>query len=397
MRAAVRIGILCLSITGVLTETARPESDRRDSYGDKIEQERKNLEKLRGSIEEKKKKSDEVEKKRESILQGLQSLDERLVRYRQDHQDVRKKLKLKDQEIEQMNSQLDVLEHSIDERRDAIAARLRVQYVEGRFGHLKSLLASTSYGNFQRRFQYLSAVSQREFQIMGQYRYDADRVATVEREREDARRRILAYKASTEQKLSQIQGLKKDKRVYLAKITQEKESYDRTVEELERSASRVDTLLRELEARRRATAHRPPGGTIGIRALRGSLLWPTDGQVVSYFGRQKHPTFDTYIQRKGIEIRAGEGSIIRAVLGGTVVYADWLKGYGLVIIADHANGVFSLYAHASKLLTAVGARIEAGQTIGETGDTGMTGENTLYFELRDGAEPVDPLMWLSKR
>jgi len=232
---------------------------------------------------------------------------------------------------------------------------------------------------------------------MGQYRNDADRVATVEREREDARRRILAYKQSTEQKLSQIQGLKKDKRIYLATITQEKESYDRTVEELERSAARVDTLLRELEARRRATAHRSPGGTTGLRALRGSLLWPTDGQVVSYFGRQKHPTFNTYIQRKGIEIRAGEGSIIRAVLGGTVVYADWLKGYGLVIIADHANGVFSLYAHASKVLTAVGARIEAGQTIGETGDTGMTGENTLYFELRDGTEPVDPLMWLSKR
>jgi septal ring factor EnvC (AmiA/AmiB activator) len=126
-------------------------------------------------------------------------------------------------------------------------------------------------------------------------------------------------------------------------------------------------------------------------------LWPADGQVVSRFGRQKHPTFNTYIQRKGIEIRAAEGSIIRAVLPGTVVYADWLKGYGLVIIADHANGIFSLYAHASKLLTEVGARIEAGQTIGETGDTGMTGENTLYFELREGAEPVDPLLWLSKR
>ena len=80
MRSAVRILILCLLTTGGLTEPARSQSDRRDSYGDKIEQERKNLEKLRGSIEEKKKKSDEVGKKRESILQGLQSLDEQFVR-----------------------------------------------------------------------------------------------------------------------------------------------------------------------------------------------------------------------------------------------------------------------------------------------------------------------------
>lgn len=390
-----------MAFTGIvlaLTWTVAPgHAERKDSYRDKIEQERKNLERLRGSIEEKKKQAGEVEKKRESVLQGIQTLDERLVRYRQDHQETRKKLKQKDREIQQMNSQLSSLEDSITARRDAIGARLRVQYVEGRFGHLKSLLASTSYGDFQRRFRYLSSVSQREFGIMDNYRKDARRIGEVEREREEARRRILTYKTRTEQKLAQIQSLKKEKGIYLARITHEKESYDRAVEELERSASRVDGLLRELEARRRATTQRPPGGVSGLRALRGSLLWPADGQVISHFGRQKHPTFNTYIQRKGIEIRAAEGSIIRAVLPGTVVYADWLKGYGLVIIADHANGIFSLYAHASKLLTQVGARIEAGQTIGETGDTGMTGDNTLYFELREGAEPVDPLLWLSKR
>jgi septal ring factor EnvC (AmiA/AmiB activator) len=388
-------GMAAACIAGAVLSTAVPcYAERKDSYRDKIEQERKNLEKLRGSIEEKKRRAGEAEKKRESVLQGIQSLDERLVRHRQDHQEIRRKLKKKDREIEEMNSQLEALEKSIAERHDAIAARLRVQYVEGRFGHLKSLLASASYGDFHRRFQYLSSMSQREFAIMEKYRSDAKRMTEMEREREEARRRILAYKMSTEHKLTQIQSLKKEKRVYLAKITQEKESYDRAVEELERSAARVDSLLRELEARRRAVP-RPPGS--GLRALKGTLLWPADGQVVSRFGRQKHPTFNTYIQRKGIEIRAAEGSIIRAVLPGTVVYADWLKGYGLVIIADHANGIFSLYAHASKLLTEVGARIEAGQTIGETGDTGMTGENTLYFELREGAEPVDPLLWLSKR
>ena len=373
-------------------------AERKDSYADKIEQEKKTLEKLRGTIVEKRKKADEAEKKRESVLQGLQSLDERLVRYRQEHQDIVKKLKRKDLEIEQMSVQLSRLSERIDERQDAIAARLRVQYVEGRFWHLKTLLAASSAGDFQRRFRYLSAVTQREYEIMETYRRDAERIAEVERNREEARQGILAYKVTTEDKLAQIQGLKKQKRVYLAKITQEKESHDRAVEELERSATRVDSLLKELEARRRAAlASRPPSAGGGLRALRGTLLWPTDGQVVSYFGRQKHPTFNTYIQRKGIEIRAAEGSNIRSVLAGQVVYADWLKGYGLVIIMDHANGVFSLYAHASKILTSVGARIEAGEAIGETGDTGMTGENTLYFELREGAEPVDPLVWLSKR
>ena len=84
-------------------------------------------------------------------------------------------------------------------------------------------------------------------------------------------------------------------------------------------------------------------------------------------------------------------------MAGTVAYADWLKGYGLVLILDHANGFFSLYAHASKLLSKVGEQVRAGQVIGETGDTGLTGDSTLYFELREGTDPVDPLIWLSKR
>ncbi|HZS10907.1 MAG TPA: peptidoglycan DD-metalloendopeptidase family protein, partial [Nitrospirales bacterium] len=82
---------------------------------------------------------------------------------------------------------------------------------------------------------------------------------------------------------------------------------------------------------------------------------------------------------------------------GTVAYADWLKGYGLVMILDHGNGFFSLYAHASKLLAKVGQGVKAGSTIGEAGDTGLTGESTLYFELREGAEPVDPMQHLPKR
>jgi peptidoglycan hydrolase CwlO-like protein len=112
-------------------------------------------------------------------------------------------------EIEQMSVQLSRLSERIDERQDAIAARLRVQYVEGRFWHLKTLLAASSSGDFQRRFRYLSAVTQREYEIMETYRKDAERIAEVERSREEARQGILAYKVSTEEKLAQIQGLKK--------------------------------------------------------------------------------------------------------------------------------------------------------------------------------------------
>jgi len=388
--------VLAVAILGSLHATASIGAGR-ESLSDKIEKERKTLDQLKDQIEEKRKQADEAGKKRDSVLQGLQSLDERLVGFKQAHQDISRKLRKKDQEIETLTRQMSILQDRIDERRDAILARLRIQYMEGRLGHWKTLLASDSYGDFQRRLQYLSAVSERDYALMGTFRADVDQMQQAERQREIARVGMLAYKQSTEKHLTDIKSLKKQKRIYLTNITHEKESYERALQELERSASRVDSLLRELENRRRAAMVKPPVAGSLPRGLKGLLPWPAEGNIVTFFGRQKHPTFDTYVQRKGIEIRTPEGTAIHAVMPGTVVYADWLKGYGLVIIIDHANGFFSLYAHASKILTVVGAQVTAGQAIGETGDTGMTGENTLYFELREGADPVDPLQWLSKR
>lgn len=394
MRISFAILLWCLAVGGGWTSATGAAND---SISAKIERERRTLDQLKDKIEEKRKRAEEAEKKRESVLQGIQSLDERLVRHRQDHHEISKQLRQKDRELEEITDRLGAMRISIDARREAILARLRVQYMEGRFGRVRVLLTADSYGNFQRRGQYLSVVSHKDYELLKTFRADMERMQQAEHQRTEARAGLIAFKLNIEKKLADIRALQREKKVYLAKITHEKDSYNRTVEELQRSAARVDGLLHELETRRRAMALHPPTASPLAHGVRGTLPWPADGKVVSFFGRQKHPTFDTYVQRKGIEIRTEEGSFIHAVMTGNVVYADWLKGYGLVIILDHANGFFSLYAHASKILAKAGEQVAEGQPIGETGDTGMIGENTLYFELREGAEPVDPLHWLAKR
>ncbi len=375
---------------------AEAGKDRSDPLSQKIERERRTLEKLKEEIRENKTHADETEKKKGSVLQAMQDLDDRLMVRRREHQEINRQLKNKDRELGEINQQIADLRERLRDRRKSILTRLRVQYMEGRFGYLKGLMTAESYSDLERRYQYLSTVSRREFELMDGYRTDVERLSQVERQRVEAREQMLVFKQHTEKKMEEIRGIKKQKHLFLAKLIEEKEFYDRAVAELERSAARVDTLLRSLEQRRKAAALRPKAG-LGLGHFKGTLPWPAEGDVVTFFGRQKHPTFNTYVQRKGIEIRTIEGSAIKAVSAGTVAYADWLKGYGLLLIIDHADGFFSLYAHASKLMTKVGDHVQAGQVIGETGDTGMTGEGTLYFELRDGAEPVDPLHWLAKR
>lgn len=395
---AILAGVLFSCAFVVSPAWAAGKGEKHDPLTQKIERQRQALERIQEEIKEKKRSSEQAEKKMESLLESIQELDAQLMQSRLERQEISRKLTQKDHELEEINETLASVRARMSERRRSILARLRVQYMEGRMGVLKALLASDSYADLHRRYQYLAAVSRREYDLLEGYRKDVGRLEQVERQRAAARDAMLSLKEETEQKLSEIQEGKRRKNLFLAKIMEEKESYDRMVAELERSAARVDALLKDLleqRAKAATTQIKQRGGKSHV--LLGQFLWPADGEVVAHFGRQKHPQFNTYIQRKGIDIRTPEGSGIKAVMGGTVAFADWLKGYGLVAILDHANGFFSLYAHASALVVKAGEHVQAGQVIGMTGDTGMTNDNTLYFELREGAEPVDPLIWLAKR
>ena len=203
-----------------------------------------------------------------------------------------------------------------------------------------------------------------------------------------ARETLLALQGETQSTIKEISGLKRKKRTVLVSLSKEKDAHERAVEDLKRSAEQVDSLLKALDQRfqlAQAQLRKAPGKVPSL----GSFLWPVKGKVVSFFGRQKHPTFDTYVTKKALKFKHGKG--VRSIQSpqGKVVYADWLKGYGLVVIVDHTNGFYSLYAHASKLLVAEGNSVTMGQMIGHTGDTGVTEDDVLYFELRKGTTPID--------
>lgn len=372
--------------------------DRKDPISDKIRKERQTLEKLKDEIKEKKQKSDEAQRKEASVLQELEEADHRIKLRREDFVRVNEKLREKDREIAETDSSLHRLRERIVQREGSIRSRLRLMYKEGPNGHLKLLLASSGYNDLQARLASLRWISRREFQLLEGYRVDRVRLESAESHLVRVRGELHGYQQEIATKLAAVKEERAKKDRLLVRVRSEKVMYVKAVEELEKSAQRIESLLREIEARRKAaaSARTAPAGE-GLARLKGRLGWPTEGDVVALFGRQKHPKFDTYIQRKGIEIRAGQGTVIRSVSDGVVAFADWMRGYGLLAIVDHGEGFFSLYAHASKLLVNVGDSVRNHQPIGEIGDTGLTGESTLYFELRQGGEALDPLAWLARR
>lgn len=363
---------------------------------EEITQERLRLEQLNQEIAENQKKAKQIKKKHGSVLKTIEELDRQLYNQKKERTRINELIKEKDQELANLSTKIAQLGEDVQTRQSSISARLRILYMEGRTGYLKTLFAADSFADAAHRMDYISWVAQREHQLVQQFQEDLSNLQLLNEQQTQAREELLHLQGETQQTIQKVSGLKRQKRTVLVSLSKEKDSHERMVEDLQKSAEHVDKLLKELDKRFQLAQSRmrqPPGRLPSL----GSLLWPVEGKVVSYFGRQKHPTFDTFVNKKGIEIQAKEGSPIHSVSSGKVVYADWLKGYGLVVIVDHTNGFYSLYAHASKILVAEGNSVTNGQVIGETGETGVTEEGALYFELRKGTTPIDPLKWLAKR
>jgi len=366
------------------------------SLQEKIEKEKQTLHRLKQEIQKTRKQRDRSRKKQAEVLQSIERLDRQLHKERRESTSINREIKHIDRELDNIDAQLTGLRSDMRDKHAVIGVRLRRLYMEGRAGWVSPLVAATSYPQFQRRLLYLSSLAKWERNLFEEYRRQVAQRERLHAEQEKIRESLVARKSRVAKKLRVIRDVKSQKRVVLSSLKKTTRSQELMLRTLDQAESRKETLLKKLEQRSQIASGTIKSHTTDV-FRRGALLWPADGDLVGVFGRQKHPTLNTYVRKKGIEIASKEGSAIRAVSSGRVVYADWLRGYGLVVIMDHGNNYFTLYAHASTLSVKEGDMAAKGAVLGETGSSGLTNRSILYFELRRGTKPVNPLRWLAKR
>ncbi|MDA0737891.1 MAG: peptidoglycan DD-metalloendopeptidase family protein [Nitrospirae bacterium] len=363
---------------------------------DKIKKERSHLQQLKQEIQETKKQHKETQEQHDAVLQSIESLDQELHQKQKEYGSISQDIRKTDQELGKLNQQTNQLQASLEQRERSVKARLRRLYMEGQSGWFRPLLSSGSYSQFQRRLTYLSSLANWEQELLSRYQSDMNEFIQLKDQQARVRKTLLRNKQRTAKNLEVMKGIKGKKQVVLTTLKRQTRSHEQALSALERAEERKESLLDTLrQSRQKADTDQSKRVVTVLK--KGELLWPADGRVVAAFGRQKHPTFNTFLNKKGIEIQTREGSDIRAVFGGNVVFADWLKGYGLVLILDHHNGFFSFYAHASTLAVTTGNDVASGDVIGQTGASGLTDKTILYFELRNGTQPVDPEKWLVRR
>ena len=388
----------------------------------RLKEERQELKQLKNQIKGYKDRLERNKRRERSAVQDLEESDRLLQQKFRELQSYERNLKLQGEKHAALVKQMEELTQQQQAREGYLHTRLRALYKQGRGAYLPFLLSASDITDFFRRIRFTVKLVEHDADLLQQHR---DNLEALERTRRSVKARaeqLQKARVQVSTKKEEIEQERVKKNTLLTKIRDEQGTYESAMQDLEESSKRLMGLIAKLEQeRKRALAQQareqrrrqqqarvpltpgPPAPPVGpyfngdgkFAKLRGQLTWPISGRLVSTYGKIKHPTFNTYTFNKGIGISATPGSDFRVIEAGQVLYADGFKGYGNLLIVDHGDSYYSLYAHASELLVQVGDRVKRQQVVGKTGEGGSLNGPALYFEIRHQGKPENPLEWLA--
>ncbi|HLO25089.1 MAG TPA: peptidoglycan DD-metalloendopeptidase family protein [Geobacteraceae bacterium] len=314
-------------------------------------------------------------------------------------------LKVVETQLDRTQREAEAVKNDAERKKQQIRVRLSALYKAGEMGNARMFFSSESFPQMVENLRYMRSVLDNDRILFAQYNEKIAHLKVLKESLERDALRKERIKTGMEHKKQEIEVEKKKKASYLVQVRADKKGYQESLKELEANARKLQVMVEKLEARSRKSYTKqnkrsiggglqlPPVADKGFGSLKGHLSMPAKGELVGSFGRHKHPEFNSYTVSNGITIAAPVGTDIRSVYEGQIIFADYFKGYGNMVIVDHGGGYFSLYAHAERILKKVGAPVSRNETVAKVGDTDSTRGAMLYFEIRYQGKPVDPAPW----
>jgi murein hydrolase activator len=377
-----------------------------------VQDKKEELNAIKRQIEEKRRKITEASKKETSILTQLSQMDNNLDERQREIVSLAGEIKGTSMDIEQLEKRTSEMSALLGSKQADIKKRIAALYKLGRTGYLPVLFDATGAEDLRRRGKYLAAVISSDHSLFSTYAAEMNALTKDTQELKKKRDALSLLKENADKRTTDLIREKDRRMLYLENIRDMKSSYEQALVELQAAeralTSLIESLQFEKEKREKELVKKdkknktsptnghtstPSGGYFA--GLKGSLPYPAAGEVITKYGKGKDPKYNNPIYNKGIEIKAPEGSPICAVADGEVIYAEYFPGYGNLIIIDHGDNYYTVYAHAREMLKKVGDKVKAGVKIGTVGDTGSLKGNTLYFEIRHHGDTADPQLWLA--
>ncbi len=287
------------------------------------------------------------------------------------------------------------------------------RYALGNQSYTRLILQSQNPSRISRDLKYQSYIAKAHTRLINGMQSNLNKIKKLDTKTTKTLQRVAELKEKKEGERKALQKQKSEKALVLKKLSKEISAQRGEISKLKRDEKRLSRLVVKLSKRAKKKTPNEPKKKLSSKvvarnqqtpdnrdagkkfsSLKGKLKLPVKGEVTNRFGRKRQ---DGGISWKGLFIRAKEGASVKSVASGKVVFAEWMRGFGNLIIVDHGGGYMSLYGNNQTILKNIGEDVSGGDTIAAVGNTGGNKSNGLYYELRKKSIPFDPLKWSSLR
>lgn len=371
----VLVALVMLSGPASAQPSEREASERLDAIGSEIQALNRRLGETRQAQDEASRELREVETALAETHQRLDAI-----------QAERRRL---GDEIDALESARDELQDERADQLESLNAQLDALYRLGLTPQLKLLLNQDDPARLDRLQTYLNYLARARNERLDEIaRLDAE-LAENRRERQARRERLDDLADELAARSSELAERVAERERLVARLDSRYSNEQARLERLSRDRSEAEQMLEQVREEL-ARLERPPPST-AIGRTRGNLPWPVQGNITSGYQR------DDGVHHNGILIEAREGTTVQSVHAGRVVFADWMRGFGNLLIVDHGDSVMTLYAHLQRFDAEAGQAVGRGDPLGTVGNSGGQTTPALYFEVRRNGDPIDPQAWIARR
>ncbi|TLU65784.1 peptidase M23 [Thalassotalea litorea] len=289
-----------------------------------------------------------------------------------------------EKKLSELTAQQAALNSKKQQQEQVLAEQIRSAYYAGHHDYLKLLLNQQDPNQVNRNLTYYQYLNDARIESIDDYKSVIKALLDVEQEQRQQAEKLSKLIAEQQQQKQALQGNRQQRAATLKQINSGILSSKQRLNKLEEEEKSLIQAIARLQAMQEQAWE-----LNGLSKLKNKLQWPVQGRITHAYGKRKQG----YLRWKGVLMRAPAGQSVYTIHNGTVLFADWLKGYGLVVVIDHGEGYMSLYGHNQTLLKNVGDRVEIGEPIALVGQSGGQNQAGLYFEIRHKGKPVNPKHW----
>ncbi|MBH0050256.1 murein hydrolase activator EnvC family protein [Pseudoalteromonas sp. SWYJZ19] len=363
-----------LILTSLVTASAVANEDRT----------KKDLSEVQNALEQSQAEYNAQRKKIASLQKNLKSHELDIAKNA-------KALNMAEQSVRETKTQQKELQNKADELdkkhtqfQKVLAAQLKSAYMAGGDDYSKMLLNQEDTAKFERTLSYYNYLNKARIEQIEDLKNLQQQIAQNQEELVKTQEKLELLYDEQKRRQTALLNAQSERQANLKNLQAQLNSTKSSINYLKENQQTLVTTIEELEKEKTQKIE-----LLGLNKSKGKLDWPSKGKLEHTFGQRKHGGIDW----KGVLIGAKEGTNINSVHNGQVVFADWLKGYGWVIVVDHGEGFMSLYGHAQTLLRDVGDMVREGETLALVGQSGGQATSGLYFEIRHKGRAVNPVKW----